>query len=447
MQEPCSSLGAVIYAIFNPAVLNETASVAPLNRSIAPRKVVGIGPQPPFFYSPISVLFVSLRCCWHSNACRSPAKEKPIPHHSAIQDPMSFCYVEKLHPHSLSPASLDWYLAKGWYRMGQNIFTTHFLCFKTQLYSAIWIRLRLSDFQFSKSQRKLLAKNAQLFEHRTAYRKLTQEKEILYHRYASDFNGRLSPSLRDSLEDYDDGMLFNTYELSVRQKANNELIAASYFDLGQASAASILGIYEPSMKEYSLGYYTMLLEIQFCLDNGFEYYYPGYVVPGYQRFDYKLRLGPAEYYDLKTDQWLAFADFNPQQGPAEIQRSALQQLEAALRQTERGSDPELCIYPLFEAPLYHIWQAEYIQYPYLLLLSGQPIPNLPTTLAAYDVHSGQYVVLTAVSLEDLRYLFNESYLNSFPTKGFTRCLLQREQLLFQSPSLTETVSFIQERMI
>lgn len=356
---------------------------------------------------------------------------------------MSFCYVEKLHPFSLSPASLDWYLSKGWYRMGQNIFTTHFLCFQTQLYSAIWIRLRLSGFRFSKSQRKLLARNAKVFEHYIAYRKLTQEKEILYHRYASSFDGRLSPSLRDNLEDYDDSLLFNTYELNVRQKNNNELAAASYFDLGQKSAASILGIYEPNLKEYSLGYYTMLLEIAYCLEQGFDFYYPGYVVPGYQRFDYKLRLGPAEYYDLQSDQWLPFTNFDRQQGPAEKQQQALEGLKKEL---EKKSIPtDLCIYPLFEAPLYHLWQAEYIQYPYLLLLSGKVLIDAPLPLAAYDVHSGQYVVISAIALEDLRYLFNESYLLSFPEKGFVRSLLQKEQILFESQSAQDVVSFIQKQ--
>ena len=41
-------------------------------------------------------------------------------------------------------------------------------------------------------------------------------------------------------------------------------------------------------KKYSLGFYTMLLEIDFGIKSGAEYYYPGYVVPNYFKFDYKL---------------------------------------------------------------------------------------------------------------------------------------------------------------
>ncbi|MEL7160133.1 MAG: arginine-tRNA-protein transferase, partial [Bacteroidota bacterium] len=72
---------------------------------------------------------------------------------------MLFPYADKNTPFVLSPESLDWYLGKGWYRMGANIFTTHFLFFNDRPYSAIWIRVDLQNFRFSKSQRKLMRRN------------------------------------------------------------------------------------------------------------------------------------------------------------------------------------------------------------------------------------------------------------------------------------------------
>lgn len=343
---------------------------------------------------------------------------------------MAYRYVEKVHPFTLSPASLDWYLSKGWYRMGSNIFTTHFLCFKHQLYSAIWIRVDLQDFAFSKSQRKLLRKNEKLFNLSIGYRKFTQEKEILYSRYANNFDGRLSPSLRDSLEDYDDECVFNTYEINIRSKETNELVGASYFDLGEKAASSILGIYEPTYEQYSLGYYSMLLEIKFCLENGFRYFYPGYIVPGYQRFDYKLRSGPSQYYDLQLDDWVEFDQFVPDQGPVEQQATQLTLLGKELNAL--GIETELAIYPLFEARLYHLWQAEYLNYPYLLLLNGRVASGKDWLVAIYDPHTSEFRLLTAHSLEELRYLFSESYLLSFPEEGYVRCLLQQNQLIYQT---------------
>lgn len=353
---------------------------------------------------------------------------------------MAYRYVEKSHPFTLSPESLDRYLARGWYRMGSNIFTTHFLCFQQQMFSAIWLRLDLKDFSFSKRQRKLMRRNEKLFSHQVAYRHFSQEKDILYSRYAADFDGRLSVSLRDNLEDYDQESIYNTYEVNIRDKNTKELVGASYFDLGSNSVASILGIYEPELKAHSLGYYTMLLEMQYCLDNGFRYYYPGYIVPGYQRFDYKLRIGNCDYYDLASGNWLPWDDFKVEDGPVEQQKNALSDLRSSM--LEKGKECELCIYPLFEARLYHIWEAEYLTYPFVLLLNGHPAPFQYCVAVVYDPRDKVYQLLSLQSLEEMRYLFSEAYLASFPDEGFIKTLLQQEATIFTTPNADDLTAFI-----
>ena len=66
-------------------------------------------------------------------------------------------------------------------------------------------------------------------------------------------------------------------------------------------------MYDPEYDRYSLGFYTMLLEIEYCMELGLKFYYPGYVVPGYSRFDYKLRIGDVDYFDLYSKEWLPFS--------------------------------------------------------------------------------------------------------------------------------------------
>ena len=104
-------------------------------------------------------------------------------------------FAEKHYPDMIAPEELDTYLAKGWYRMGQTIFTTHFLCFGSQFYSAIWIRLDLQDYKFRKSLRKLLRKNDAFL--RTAYgeAQITPQREALYQKYKREFPGVIAPSL------------------------------------------------------------------------------------------------------------------------------------------------------------------------------------------------------------------------------------------------------------
>ena len=42
---------------------------------------------------------------------------------------------------SLNGEELDKYLERGWFRMGQTIFTTNFLKFNGLIYSVIWLRI------------------------------------------------------------------------------------------------------------------------------------------------------------------------------------------------------------------------------------------------------------------------------------------------------------------
>jgi|AntRauTorckE5430_2_1112549.scaffolds.fasta_scaffold00508_11 arginine-tRNA-protein transferase len=344
---------------------------------------------------------------------------------------MLFPYADKNTPFVLSPESLDWHLGKGWYRMGGHIFTTHFLFFQEQPYSAIWIRVDLQNFQFSKRQRKLLRRNAKLFELGSGPRVIDTERENLYVRYAADFDGRISPTIADSLEDYEGkASLFNTWETTVRDKVSGQLVGVSYFDLGDQAAASILGVYDPLLKSFSLGYYTMLLEIQYCIDNGMRYYYPGYVVPGYQRFDYKLRLGNSEYFDLRTDSWIAYdqEDIN-HNGPTESQRRWLALLTDQLSSINE-KHPGVFIYPLFEAGLYDMWNEDYLPYPYFYPLGKDTAGDV--LLVTFDPKDQEYLVLQCFHKAEAQLMFNAAYLNGFSQKNFFTDLLSVRNVLFRT---------------
>ena len=348
---------------------------------------------------------------------------------------MQFSYADKNTPYTLSPESLDWHLGNGWYRMGSTIFTTHFLFFKNRPYSALWIRIDLQGFRFSKSQRKLLRKNAKLFDVSVAPRKIDAQREALYRKYAKAFDGRLSPTIADSLEDYDNEVVFNTWEATVREKVSKQLVACSFFDLGSEAAASILGIFDPQLRSFSLGYYTMLLEMEYCLARGFRYYYPGYVVPGYHRFDYKLRLGDADYYDLRTEKWLPYRDMDPDaEAPVEAQVAALTHFCESY-----GQGTRLKIYPLFEAGLYDIWNDDYFPYPYLVPLNTKQ--GSPLIVVAFDPKSRQYYVMECRHMVQTQLLFNAEYLQSFAPDEFVTDLLAVRFTYAEKNSVDATVAF------
>ena len=69
-------------------------------------------------------------------------------------------FVELHYPEYLSAQELDVYLANGWFRMGQSIFTTNFLRFHDKFYSSIWLRIDLLNSEKSKTQQKIEKLNA-----------------------------------------------------------------------------------------------------------------------------------------------------------------------------------------------------------------------------------------------------------------------------------------------
>ncbi|MFT4974201.1 MAG: hypothetical protein ACI8S6_000083, partial [Myxococcota bacterium] len=72
-------------------------------------------------------------------------------------------YIEMVHPTSLSPEALDAYLERGWYRMGQSVFTCRFVTFNGTLFPTIWVRLPLQGYTFRKSLRRRMRRNSHRF--------------------------------------------------------------------------------------------------------------------------------------------------------------------------------------------------------------------------------------------------------------------------------------------
>lgn len=348
-------------------------------------------------------------------------------------------FGEKRYPESLSPEELDIYLANGWYRMGQSIFTTHFLCFHDQFFSALWVRLSLKNYEFSKSLRKIIRRNYSAFDIRFQPAQITPEKEALYQKYKQGFPGQLAPTLDDSLHEGFDGNIYNTFETLVYD--GDKLIAFSFFDLGEKSAASILGVYDHDYHKHSLGLFTVLLEIIFCIKNDFDFFYPGYVVPGNTRFDYKLRIGPVDYYDLKTNLWIEFNGLEEEEIPLfkmEQQLKKIQQLFLAhdLKATHY-------YYPLFEANLFGYWNAPYFDYPNLLMLEYQG-EKKNYLAVVFDPREDTYQLLRCSEFDNVFFYFNSEFVNTFDQKKYFTELITTDKLVAESEDEQEIFDIARE---
>ncbi len=349
-------------------------------------------------------------------------------------------FTEKHFPKSLSGEELDVYLERGWYRMGQTIFTCHFLFFEDSLYSPIWTRLPLKNYHFRKRLRRLCKKVEQEFRVEVRPGVLDAEKEALFQVYKNTFNGRLSASLRHSLLDNDDSNIFNTQEVAIYDE--DRLIAFSFFDLGKDSIASIKGVYHPDYAKYSLGFYTMLREVKYGIEQGFQYYYPGYVVPGFQRFDYKLRVGKpreVQFYDLKQGKWLAYDRFADNNIPVTVLTGKLMNIGNLL--SENGIQCQLLYYPAYEANIFGYDNQRFLESPLFLNCYSNLFPR-PRFIVFYDIWKEEFVFCHCMPHEDLSfYLEYSMQYDTDETKHFLDFLMKKS-VITMSEDLTQILKWV-----
>ena len=209
------------------------------------------------------------------------------------------------YPEQLTGEELDAFLARGWYRMGQSIFTTHFISLRDEAYRVYWFRYDLQKLKLGKSIKRLIKLNSQ-FQVTIRPFELSEELEQLYSLYKTHIDFEAAQSIHYWLHGDQPANVFDTHLVEIRD--NRVLVAAGVFDKGHESIAGIMNFYHPDYKKFSLGKYLMLVKIQYALQAEKKLYYPGYIVHNYPRFDYKLFVDEqsAEIYLPETGQWLLF---------------------------------------------------------------------------------------------------------------------------------------------
>jgi len=324
--------------------------------------------------------------------------------------------------------------------MGQTIFTCQFLCIHESLYSTIWTRLALKDHSYKKKQRKLMRRNAERFTYKIGKANLDVWKEFLYQKYRDSFDGYLSPSLLQSLQDNSEENIYDTYEIAIYD--GEQLIGFSFFDLGVKSIASIMGVYDPDYKQHSLGYYTMLLEMQYGIEHDFDYYYPGYVVPDYAKFDYKLRIGDVEYFEPKTRQWLPYTTFDYNQVPIQVLKSKLVEIQDFLNRLQISNQKSM--YPLYEANMLGYWQENFLEHPLFLMCFPEEKDDYHYHVLTYDLMKEKYLVYQCAESEELSLIFkpNPDYTPTNQEFSTVLDLLIKKKLIIESTSLVEVAKAI-----
>lgn len=199
------------------------------------------------------------------------------------------------------PAVFDQYLADGW-RVLSNSIICHSLAYcRNTVVRTIPLRIRLDGFEFSKSQRRLLRRNADLKVQKLPIQ-ITPEKETLFTRHTERFRERKPNNIDIFIANHSSyrpvkGMEFDVYD-------HDNLVACSFFHLGEEAMSGTYCFFDPFYERRSLGSYTMLLELEHAIQSGLKYYYHGYCYDVPSQFDYKLSFNNLEFLDWRTRLWL-----------------------------------------------------------------------------------------------------------------------------------------------
>jgi leucyl-tRNA---protein transferase len=203
---------------------------------------------------------------------------------------------------------LEWeqFLEAGWDRVGDYFFHRRYdfsqvpflpmgFFFSSEL---LPLRYKLDGFMFSKSQRIILKKNADL---KRVYQPIdiNEEKLALFDRwYLARFGKESSIFTWVSNENKP----FPTHEVSFYK--NDKLIACSFFDITANCQYSTTAMFDPLEKHRSLGTLTLLAEIEYGIDNQRKHHYPGHAYMTASVYDYKKYFNNMERFDWDLQKWV-----------------------------------------------------------------------------------------------------------------------------------------------
>jgi arginyl-tRNA--protein-N-Asp/Glu arginylyltransferase len=209
---------------------------------------------------------------------------------------------EEFYDHAVSRRQMDVLLADAWRHFGVYFFRYNLGIYGEEIRRVEPLRIRLADFKLSKSQRRILKRNADL---RCEVRpiEITDESDDLFRRHKTRFTSGVPFSIYDFLSTEPASVPSDGSEIAVYD--DERLIAVSYFDEGLAATSGIYAAFDPDLATRGLGVFTMLKEIEYSIETGREYYYPGFAYEGPSFYDYKKRFTALECFDWKGN-WLPY---------------------------------------------------------------------------------------------------------------------------------------------
>lgn len=194
-------------------------------------------------------------------------------------------------------AKLNDTLSKQGFRRSQNVLYRPSCAECSACLSA---RIRVADFEQSKSQKKTVRRNSMLRREATSPW-ATEEQYALFRAY---LDSRHAEGGMADMDIFEFAAMIEETPIRSRvieytQTSNSgdkSLAAVSLTDVLDDGLSMVYSFYAPSLAASSLGTYVILDHIEIARDAGLPYVYLGYWVPGSTKMSYKARFSALEIY-------------------------------------------------------------------------------------------------------------------------------------------------------
>lgn len=201
----------------------------------------------------------------------------------------------------IRPHVFDHLLADGWRHFGTYFTRYNLGIHKDEIRQVLPLRVRLRDFQLSKSQTRVLKRNSNI-DVTIGTPAISKKVTALFERHKQRFADHVPESIYTFISRHS---RIPTELFQLTAKRNGEIVAVSFFDRGVESVSAIYACFDPAEEKLSLGVFTMLKVIEWAMSQQMLYYYPGYAYVGPSFYDYKKRFAALESYDW-SGEWRAY---------------------------------------------------------------------------------------------------------------------------------------------
>lgn len=329
-------------------------------------------------------------------------------------------FAERTNQTEIKGKELDTYLEKGWFRLGESIFTTSFLCFDKKFYNALWLRIDLKNFEgFTDSQKSILKKIEGKFRIEVQPFEITLERSELFLKYRENIAFNAAEGLEFVVPPEN---AFESYCVSIYD--GEKLVGCGVFDKGSLAAEGITSFYDPDYKKFSIGKALILLKVKHLLSQGFLWFYPGYYAPGFPRFNYKLDISKSntEFYNIVSSGWEKLQSLKLAETPLGLMKTKLERLEKILH-SFGFTEAKLFKYRFFDLNLDKTYN-EYrlLQLPYFIYCFA--VSNVEDLIIAFDVFKQEYKLMSCLRIFKLDTTPDNEFYSDY--------LIRQKKVLLQS---------------